>query len=369
MGAVRTIVVSDLHLGVENGADVARFPAARERLLEALGAADRVVLLGDVLELRERPLPELLRRVQPFFEEAAEALRGKRVTLVPGNHDHALAEPYLVRWRLDGASDVCDQEWPIEPDEGIAGRLAAWMPHAQLTLAYPGFKLRPDLYLTHGHYLDVHLTIPRLEALAASGLARMTRHDRKCGSVADYEAVLAPMYAFHHALAQSASPTPQTGFLSRVVWQRATDPEGPPLARFLIGRVTIPGAVAAINRFGLGPFSPVLSGAELRRAGLRAMADVVRALSVGADHVLFGHTHRPGPLPGDDLGEWRLPGGGQLWNAGSWYHERVFLGARPHDSPYWPGSVTWIGPSGPPEIQNVLQDVELRPVPQPARAR
>jgi predicted phosphodiesterase len=369
MDAVRTIVVSDLHLGVEDGNDVAMRPAAQERLLEALDAADRVVLLGDTLELRERPLPELLRRVRPIFDAAAEPLAGKRVMLVPGNHDHAMAEPYLVRWRLDGASDATDLERPVEPGEGIAGRLAEWMPQAELSLAYPGFRLRPDVYLTHGHYLDMHLTIPRLESLAASVLARMMGRDRDCRSVADYEAVLSPMYAFHHALAQSASPRAQTGGLSRSVWKRATDREGPAFARFLIGRVTIPGAVAAMNRVGLGPFSATLTGAELRRSGLRAMADVVRGLGVDADHVLFGHTHRAGPLPGDDLAEWRLPGGGQLWNTGSWYHERVFLRHQPHESPYWPGTVGWIADDGPPELQNLLPDVELRAVAQPVRAR
>jgi predicted phosphodiesterase len=368
MRRVRTIVISDLHLGVEDRADVARLPEARERLLQAVDAADRVVLLGDTVELRERPLPELLRRVEPFFAAAADAVAGKRVTIVPGNHDHSMAEPYVLRWRLNGGSDAGDLEWPVEPSEGIAGRLADWMPEAEVRLAYPGLRLRPDVYLMHGHYLDMHLTVPRLESLAASALARMMGRDRDFRSVADSEAGLSPLYAFHHALAQSASPKAQTGSLSRNVWQRATDPDGPALARFLIGRVTIPGAVAAMNRVGLGPFRAELTAAELRRSGLKAMADVVGGLGIDADHVVFGHTHRAGPLPGDDLGEWRLPGGRQLWNTGSWYHERVFLGDKPHLSPYWPGTVAWVGEDGPPELQNLLQDIELQRV-QPVRAR
>jgi len=244
MRSVRTIVVSDLHLGVENGADVVRFPLVRERLLEALSAADRVVLLGDTLELRERPLPELLRRVRPFFEDAAEAVTGKRVTLVPGNHDHAIAEPYLLQWRLNGAADASELEWPVERGDGIAGRLGEWLPGSELTLAYPGLWLRPGVYLTHGHYLDLHLTVPRLETLVVTGLARVTGRGVECRSVADYEAVLSPIYAFHHALAQSATPKAQTGNTSRIVWRWATDPEGPALARFLVGKLTIPGAVA-----------------------------------------------------------------------------------------------------------------------------
>jgi predicted phosphodiesterase len=366
MDLVRTVVVSDLHLGVANGADVARFHAPRERLVAALERAERVILLGDTLELRELPLPTLLERVRPFFEAAAGPVAGKRVTLVPGNHDYAIAEPYLVGWRLDGASEATDNEWPVEKGEGIAGRLAEWMPEAEVRLAYPGLHLRPDVYLTHGHYLDLHLTVPRVEALAASAMARVTRGDSDCRSVADYEAVLSPMYVFHHAFAQSATPKAQTSALSRIVWRRATDPDSPAIGRFLIGRVTIPGAVAALNGIGLGPFSPELSVEGLRRSGLRAMSQVVGALGVDAGHVVFGHTHRAGPLPGDDPAEWRLPGGGRLWNTGSWYHERVFLGDEPHASPYWPGNVAWIDEEGPPELENLLPDVSLRPGPKSA---
>ncbi len=50
---VRSLVVSDLHLGSITGRDVLRAPAALERLLEALDGVDRLVLLGDVVELLE----------------------------------------------------------------------------------------------------------------------------------------------------------------------------------------------------------------------------------------------------------------------------------------------------------------------------
>ena len=52
---MRTAVVSDLHLGALRGTDLASVPAHRRRLLEALEGADRVVLLGDLIEERERP--------------------------------------------------------------------------------------------------------------------------------------------------------------------------------------------------------------------------------------------------------------------------------------------------------------------------
>ena len=60
-----------------------------------------------------------------------------------------------------------------------------------------------------------------------------------------------------------------------------------------------PLAVAALNRAGLGPLRADISAAELRRAGLRAMGEVAARLDLGDAYVIFGHTHRAGPLPGD----------------------------------------------------------------------
>src|SRR5215204_1482440 len=174
MPSMRTAVVSDLHLGGLVGADVARDGEEREALVEAVSGADRVVLLGDVVELRERPLADSLEVARPVFEQLGRALAGRPVVLVPGNHDHALAEPWLARLRLDARGLPTETEWPVQPEEGAAGRIAAWMPDVELTLAYPGLHLRDDVYATHGHYLDLHLTIPRLESIAASAMARLT---------------------------------------------------------------------------------------------------------------------------------------------------------------------------------------------------
>jgi metallophosphoesterase superfamily enzyme len=60
MPPMRTAVVSDLHLGALGGADVAREGEERDALVDAVKDADRLVLLGDVIELRERPLAESL---------------------------------------------------------------------------------------------------------------------------------------------------------------------------------------------------------------------------------------------------------------------------------------------------------------------
>ena len=49
MGSMRTLVISDLHLGSKGMRDVLRQPAALDRLLVALRRTDRLVLLGDIV--------------------------------------------------------------------------------------------------------------------------------------------------------------------------------------------------------------------------------------------------------------------------------------------------------------------------------
>jgi hypothetical protein len=355
---MRTAVVSDLHLGALGGADLARRADVVERLAGALEGAGRIVFLGDLLELRERPLAQLLERVRPVFERLGEALAGRPVTIVPDNHEHGLAEPWLARRRLSGDRLGAEHRWAVAPGEldGAAGRIASWMPGCEVTVAYPGLWLAPGVYATHGHYLDLYLTVPRLESIAASAMGRLTGRGARCRAADDFEAVLAPLYGFYAGLAQGASSEVlgRGARVSRSVWGRATG-DGRP-ARVLLGRIAIPAAVAALNRLKLGPFSPELTGLELRRAGLLAMSRIADLLAPDAEHVLFGHTHRPGPLPGDDPAEWTTPSGARLWNSGSWYFEPRFVGDRADRSPYWPGTVVWLEPGRPPQVVNALRD-------------
>ena len=81
------------------------------------------------------------------------------------------------------------------------------------------------------------------------------------------------------------------------------------------------------------------------------------ATGVAADWVLFGHTHRAGPLDGDDTAEGEVPGGPRLVNTGCWVYERVFLGDSGRSSPYWPGTVVEVGETGPPRLSNVLEEL------------
>jgi hypothetical protein len=115
-------------------------------------------------------------------------------------------------------------------------------------------------------------------------------------------------------------------------------------------------AVGGLNLAGIGPLDRNLSGVALRRGALRGLREALRRLGVDAAHVLFGHTHRAGPLPGDDASEWVTAAGGRLYNTGSWVYQPHFLTPVPNASPYWPGTAVRVGASGPPELLRLLPD-------------
>ncbi|MEK6228131.1 MAG: metallophosphoesterase [Actinomycetota bacterium] len=356
---MRTAIVSDLHLGTTSGADVARRPDVFERLAAALSEADRVVVLGDLLELRERPATEVLELAGPCLDALGQATAGKQVVLVPGNHDHQLVSPALDRARLNGERRLLAAASFDTSASELASRVAARMPDAAVELAYPGVWLRDDVYATHGHYLDLHLTVPRVECVVGSAIRRFAAAARRPTGADAYEAALAPLYAFAHSVVQGSPGATITrgNNLSRQVWSSSNPAGRRSFSGRALGSVAIPGAVAALNALGLGPFRADISAVELRRAGLRAMAEVMRELGVQARHLIFGHTHRAGPLPGDVEGWW-LPGGTRLTNTGSWLYEEVFVGGDGPSNPYWPGRVAWLADDGAPELRDVLGDLD-----------
>ena len=141
--------------------------------------------------------------------------------------------------------------------------------------------------------------------------------------------------------------------------------------RALIGGFRL--TVAALNRAGLGPLRADISPGELRRAGLRAMGEVAVRLGLDESYVVFGHTHRAGPLPRDRQIEWQggrqsgvAAGSMRLVNAGCWIYDAAFLTGVPGESPYWPGSCVLVEDSGPPLLRRLLCEhshAQLRPLP------
>ena len=70
--------------------------------------------------------------------------------------------------------------------------------------------------------------------------------------------------------------------------------------------------------------------------------------------MLFGHTHRSGPLAGDPLEPWTTWTGGRLHNTGSWVHQAHFLRPDGATSPYRPGTAILVPETGPPERLELL---------------
>ncbi len=329
-----------------------RRPELRAPLIEAVrDGIDRLVLLGDALELRQGPLRESLAAALPFFAEVGEALGPEgEIVLVPGNHDHALVAPWLERRRRDAVPPPLGlaEQAAWQPGDAVVALEAASSP-ARVTLSYPGIWLRDDVYAMHGHYLDRHTTVPTFERLSAGVMGRVVGAlpEREAGPD-DYERALAPIYAWSYTLAQGADEQATgTQGVSVRVWRTLAGDGHRPIRRRALAAL-FPLGVAAVNRAGIGPVRADISGSALGRAGVRAMGEAVDRLGIRADHVIFGHTHRMGPRPGDDPADWTTAAGTRLHNTGCWVYERHFLGATPYESPYWPGVAVRVEDDGSP---------------------
>ena len=370
---MRTLVISDLHLGVRTGADVLARPEALDVLCSRLNGVDRLVLLGDTLELRHGPARGALARAEPVMRAIGDALGSAgQVVIVAGNHDHALAAGWLD-WR-----GRRDEPEPLSLDERVAPqhaswivkRLAGWLAPATVEVAYPGLWLRDDIYATHGHYLDVHCVIPTLEVLSGRAMARMVGAVPQQATPDDYEAVLAPMYAWIQSSAQRAALQRRSagGGTAIGVWRALEGSDGARTLKRAALRGGFRATVAIANRAGFGPLEPVLSGPGLRQAGLAGFAEVAGRLGLKPKHLVFGHTHRTGMLERDSPGEWRTPSGARLHNTGCWVFETHFMGSLPRGaSPYWPGGAIAVDDEGPPRVERLLGEIPAEILAAPAR--
>ncbi|HEX3324485.1 MAG TPA: metallophosphoesterase [Solirubrobacterales bacterium] len=353
---MRTAIVSDLHLGSATGEDLGRDQAIRRTLLAEVRSADRLVLLGDALELRELPLAQVLEIVRPFFEELGEAMAGRRVVLIPGNHDHRLAEPLLEEVALGGGS--LGLEHRALPAGEPATRIAAWLGKAELSIAYPGVWLRDDVYATHGHYMDCHMSLPRMECVAAAAIMRAAGHPPDPATPGDYERILRPIYGLSFGLAEAgmafaATRPSERAWRSISARNRSGGRARQAAVKAALG-AGVPTSVWLLNSLFRAGFDPDLSPASITRSGIAAAAEMTRRLQIDAAHTITGHTHRAGP--GESEAEWPLPGGGRLHNTGSWVFADAFHHPGSSPGPYWPGTVTWVEDEGAPRRVRLLAD-------------
>jgi Calcineurin-like phosphoesterase len=335
---VSTLVLSDLHLGSRLRHDVLTQPEPLRRLLEALEGVERLVLLGDVVEMLEKRAENAMDVAEPVLRLIGKTLgAGREVIFVPGNHDRALVADWILR---AGAGLTPDSRVPVDATAELA-RLASWFAPARVRVHYPGVWLAPGVWATHGHYLDRHL-LPE----AAFGITRglLGRVPRPGALPIDYELAGGPSLTRLEALLIKAMPRPLAAL--------AED-----LAE-LIRASTMPLAPRRLLRPGMARLSARVLGAQMRLASLPALSHVAGRLGVDAEWVLFGHVHRLGPLPGDLESRWRGPlGRPRLLNTGSWVYEPLLVHNATAPHPYWPGGVVILEDDRAPRAVGLLDGV------------
>jgi predicted phosphodiesterase len=332
---VRTLVVSDLHLGARLARDVLRRADALEALLDAADGVDRLVLLGDVVELLEGRPARAMEIAEPVLRALGARLgHDREVVLVPGNHDAALVRPWL---RARGGPGAVDARIP--PDAtALLGRVTGWLHPARVEVRYPGVWLSERQWATHGHYLNRHL-VPESGFGLARGLLRRLPRDRVTPD--DYERATRVRLTRVAALLTRWLPRPLAA-----AWDDLAE---------VVRAATMPGIQRRVLRRRFAPLTALLLGLQMRRASIPALARVVHRLGVDADWVVFGHVHRCGPLPGDDLRRWRGPAGRpRIANTGSWVYEPLLLHRARPPHPYWPGGAIQLEDGAEPRAVGLL---------------
>ena len=185
---MRTLVISDLHLGGRLHHDVLMRPAARGRLLDAIDSVDRLVLLGDIVELIEGNPEHAMIVAEPVLRALGERLgeaRGISAFRKP-------RRPARRGWaRARGSQLTPDSSVPLDATPALV-RVSSWLAPAVVHVQYPGVWLSETVWATHGHYLDRHL-LPE----SAFGIARglLGRLPRGRAAPSDYEHLRRPSVA------------------------------------------------------------------------------------------------------------------------------------------------------------------------------
>lgn len=396
-----TVIISDLHLGAWQLNDLLRYPTFIQRLVPHLEDVDEVVLLGDVLELRFQRLDDALLVAGPFFAALGNALRtgrhprGRtpRVIYVAGNHDHhfalqlieheqerAIARGDTSRYRFSGMISG-------PRDMFLLGQLRRMLgPGVDVEFAYSYVRLDtpegPALAM-HGHYLDLHLASPaeRLLALVEQALTAYRLEALRPGFDL-YEAVLRPQNELLYWIGQSpAGAQVQSDLWRRLRGDKRQVPRGVVArVRRIAARRALRAAEALAGAAARQLTQRVLKGdvtnisparATNVEEGIRAFMDSLYALQDDLFHLegwstppayaIFGHTHRPGPLPGVDAGEqWHANWAGrevQILNCGSWLYDVERALTEGYHESSWPGTYVLIPDGEAPRVVSVLKDL------------
>ncbi len=303
------ILISDTHIGSPD-ATLANFEELKRVVREA-GEPEEIFLLGDIMDLWVKPLPEALRVASPFFRAIME-LGPERIVYVPGNHDHhlkSMGEEDLV---LSGSKfdpyppsflrDIPSLRKFLER----VGSSAEVGTEAEVKVesSYPLYELNSGIYLTHGHYFD------RMQVGNVGGLSfdmiKLYPEDLEDRSLMSELEILSPMGLDVRSL--SIKDVALSEVEKYFDWLYES-----------LYRNSLYQELVTAERISWNVFTAIKSPLlfiyrKLGRKPLEAIADrAIRVISeiTGSEPraVIFGHTHRPGIVS---------KGGKVVMNCGAW---------------------------------------------------
>ena len=287
---MRTAIISDLHLGLVSGGDVLRdaevraHAAGRDRRRRPARPARRRGRAARAAARRgARARPALLRGAR---RRASASARSSSSPATTTTASPSRCSTSLSPTRPSAAAGASEQRAPpTRLAAGPTAAIAAWLGPARLRIAYPGIWLRDDVYATHGHYMDAHLSLPRAECLAVAdadarsrGQLPDQRHARRL------RARPAPALRLRLRRRPGAAPAAAGAQLAPLRGGLGAPGRRPrrraAAARRLESRAAragFPLGVAGVNRLLRADFDPDISGAAIFRSGVDAARPSWRA--------------------------------------------------------------------------------------------
>ncbi len=338
--AVRRLIISDLHFG--SGDDLLSAPAALERIEPELAWADELVINGDLLELVFATLREAVDAARPFL--ALVNRHVARVHYVLGNHDHHLVSLAGDERRFcEVLGTPPPAPFRVTPAERLLRSLCR---DVDVICPYPLCEL-DGMRITHGHYIAAHAASSSsrlIERLAWSLTGSSSRLGERL-SVADYEALIAPLYELMYEMANLPSGKRAQQQFERWLGSVVTIARAPQRAsRQVVG--------FARSIAGRGESHELLEPLDAPLAQvLGAMETVCDNLDVEPGTVVFGHTHRP-------IDGAVTPGGRyRIFNSGAWVWDRRIRNSPSYRQRAWPGTVLR-ATGGELELRGLLDDCD-----------
>lgn len=189
----KVVVMSDLHLGEEEcilnpykGPDGKPVPERDKNISRLIGMIkkereiDELILLGDFLDLSLVSLEEAYSNAREFFSKFGNFGSIKRITYVPGNHDHhvwvqLIEQREVIEKLKQGHNPTKKEDLTKFSVRSAVGEtfLENLLPkkHPPLIVEYPDImrKIKDTekyYYFTHGHYLeDIFTPVTKLLGL------------------------------------------------------------------------------------------------------------------------------------------------------------------------------------------------------------